>query len=533
MATPTTLPRPRAGLSGRWLAGGIALIVVAILAALLLGGAIKRPAATSAAPATVAVTRGSLTATVPGSGSVAAEQNLSLGFQGTGTVTEVLVKEGDSVQAGQVLARLDDRQFVLQVTNAQAGLQSAKARLSQAQQGNARPEDLASAQAAVASAQANFDKVSKGPTASDLAAVQAALSSAQAAYQAAVNSGGTTGSQLEAAAASVQKTQAALAQAQAAYDKVASNPNIGMLPQSLQLQQATIDYNQAKANYDSLVQTSGSDAQSKTQSAASQVAQARANLAKLTPRAEDVTAAQASLDQAKANLGKLTSAGTATDLAIQQAAVAQAEAALQQAQLNLDNATLNAPFAGIISQVNVVTGSLPNNAAPAMKLINRNPLHVDLKLSENDVAQVQLGQPVTLAVASLNGWKTTGKVSYVAPAADNSNGVVTYAVRVSFPDTDPTVKVGMTADMIITTARKDNVLLVPNSALLPKGTGRAVQIPATDTQGHPTTSEVDVQTGLSDGVNTEITGGLSAGQQIVALPDTNAPRRPGSGFFGG
>src|SRR5450759_1332450 len=196
MATPTTLPRPRAGLSGRWLAGGIALIVVAILAALLLGGAIKRPAATSAAPATVAVTRGSLTATVPGSGSVAAEQNLSLGFQGTGTVTEVLVKEGDSVQAGQVLARLDDRQFVLQVTNAQAGLQSARARLSQAQQGNDRPEDLASAQAAVASAQANFDKVSKGPTASDLAAVQAALSSAQAAYQAAVNSGGTTGSQM-------------------------------------------------------------------------------------------------------------------------------------------------------------------------------------------------------------------------------------------------------------------------------------------------------------------------------------------------
>ncbi len=533
MATPTTLHRSRSGLSGRWLAGGIALIVVAIVAALLLGGAIKRPTPISAASATVAVQRGNIVSTVPGSGSIAAQQNLDLGFQSTGTVTEVLVKEGDSVVAGQVLARLDDRQLVLQVTNAEAALASAKARLLQVQQGDARPEDLASAQAAVASAQANFDKVSQGPTAADRAAAQAALSSAEAAYQAAVTSGGTTDSQLEAAAANVQKTQAALVQAQAAYDKVASNPNIGMLPQSLQLQQATIDYNQAKANYDSLTRTSGSDAQSKIQAAAAQVAQARANLAKLTPSPEDVAAAQGNLDQAKANLAKLSSPGTATDIAIQQAAVAQAEAALQQARLNLDDAALTAPFAGVISQVNVVTGTLSNNAQPAMQLIDRNPLHVDLRLSENDVAQVQLGQPVSLAVASLNGWDTTGKVSYIAPAANNSNGVVTYAVRVSFPDTDAKVRVGMTADLVITTGHRDNVLLVPNSALLPKGTGHAVQVMTTDAQGKPTTREVEVHTGLSDGVNTEITDGLSAGQEIVALPDANVPRQPGSGFFGG
>jgi HlyD family secretion protein len=533
MATPTTLPRSRSGLSGRWLVGGIILIVIAILAALFLGGAIKRPSTAVAAPASVPVTRGNLTATVAGSGSVAAEDSVNLGFQGNGPVTQVLAKEGDSVVAGQVLARLDDRQLQLQIVNAQAALDSAKARQQQTQQGNARPEDLAAAQAAVTSAQANFDRVSGGPTASDRAAALAALSSARAAYQAAVNSGGTTNSQLEAAGATVQKTQAALAQAQSAYDQVKSNSMIGMLPQSLQLQQATIDYQQAKANYEALQQTSGSDAQSKTQSAAAQVAQAQANLAKLTPSAEDLTAAKASLDQAKANLAKLTSAGTASDLAIQQAAVAQADAALKQAQLNLDNASLKAPFDGIISQVNVVTGSLPSAAQPAIQMINRNPLHVDLKLSENDVAQVQLGQPVTLAIASLNNWKTTGNVSYVAPAAQNSNGVVTYAVRVSFPDTDPKVKVGMTSDLVITTAQKDKVLLVPNSALLPKGAGRAVQVLTTDAQGRPVTTEVDVQTGLSDGVNTEITSGLTEGQQVVAVPDQNAPRRPGSGFFGG
>ena len=78
---------------------------------------------------------------------------------------------------------------------------------------------------------------------------------------------------------------------------------------------------------------------------------------------------------------------------------------------------------------------------------------------------------VDLTIDALKDWKEQGTVSYIAPAADSSNGVVTYAVRVSFPDSDDRVKVGMTANLMITTAKKDGVLLVPNSALLPKGKG--------------------------------------------------------------
>jgi HlyD family secretion protein len=92
-----------------------------------------------------------------------------------------------------------------------------------------------------------------------------------------------------------------------------------------------------------------------------------------------------------------------------------AEQSLKQAELNLDDATLRAPFSGIVAQVNVVPGSPANNQTPVVKLINRDPLHVDMRLSENDVAQVALGQPVNLTVASLGGWQTGGTVSYIAP----------------------------------------------------------------------------------------------------------------------
>ena len=530
MAT-TTLPRRRAGLSGRWLIGGIALIVVAIVVAVVISGVSRR--STSVGPATIPVTRGDLVATVAGSGSVAAEQILNLPFQTSGTITEVLVKEGDGVEAGQVLARLDDRYLKLQVTSARSGLDSATARLAQAEHGNARPEDIAAAEASLSSAQANFEKVSKGATVTDLASAQAAVRSAQAARDAALKSAGTSDSQLRSAASALQKAEAGLRQAQASYDRVSGDTNIGLRPEALTLQNATTDYEQAKANYQSLSSTAGTDAQSKVESAAAQLAQAKANLAKLTPRSEDVAAAQASLDQARANLAKLTSPATPTDLVIQRAAVTQAEQSLKQAQLNLDNATLKAPFAGIVAQLNIVPGSIANSATPAIKLINRNPLHVDLKLSENDVAQVQPNQPVKLIIQSLGGWETDGKVSYIAPAADNSNGVVTYAVRVSFPDNDPKVKVGMTADLNIVTAQRPGVLLVPNTALLPKGTGRVVQVPATDAQGRATTPrEVEVKTGLSDGALTEILSGLSEGQQVIALPDNGAPRGAGGGLPG-
>jgi HlyD family secretion protein len=315
---------------------------------------------------------------------------------------------------------------------------------------------------------------------------------------------------------------------------VASAPDVGRRPESLALQNATIDHEQARANFEALSNTSGTDAQSRIAQASAQLQQAKANLAKLTPSAEDLASAQANLDQAKATFAKLTAPATDLDQQIAQAAVSQAEQTVKQAELALDNTLLKAPFDGIVAQLNIVPGSVATAATPAVRLINRNPLHVDLRLSENDVAQVQQGQEVRLTIQSLGDWQTDGQVSYIAPAADNSNGLVTYAVRVSFPDKEPRVKVGMTADLDIVTARKENVLLVPNTALLPKGSGRVVQEPQTDSQGQQATPrEIEVQTGLTDGSRTEILGGLSEGQTIITLPSNGASNRGMMGLFGG
>ncbi len=454
----------------------IGVVLVVAIAGIFLVNQAGKPATTTAMPGVVAVTRGSLVANVTGGGTVAAERTLSLAFPDAGTVSQVLVKASDTVAADQVLARQDDRSLQAQVKNAQAGLSSAQAKLVQMQQGNARPAEVTAARAAV--------------------------KSAQAAYDAAIRSAGASQSKLTESAAAFQKARVALEVAQSAYDPVAWRPDIGMLSQSRDLQKATIDYNQAKANYESLTTTLDTDAASKIESAASD------------------------LEKAKADLAKLIAPATDTDIAIQQAGVVQAEQTLKQEQFKLEAASLKAPFAGVVTQISVTQGSSVAGGASVATMIDRSLLHIDLRLNENDIVRLKIGQPVTITIDSLADWQARGEIVYVAPASEVVNGVVTYAVRVNLPDDDPRVKVGMTTNVVITTARRDGVLLVPNSALLPKNAGRVVQVPSLDGK-EP--REVDVEIGLSDGAQTEILSGLTEGQQIIGAPK---PKLKG-GLFGG
>jgi len=309
------------------------------------------------------------------------------------------------------------------------------------------------------------------------------------------------------AEAAMRSAERAVQQAQVAYDTARQQEVVAV-------QQAEAQLADARQQLDALLHPSATD----IVQAQAVVDQAQAQLTKLRQggTAADIAAAQATIDQAQANLDKLTAPATATDLQIQQASVTQAEQALALAHLKLDQATLTAPFAGVVTVVRVVPGSTVTSNTPAISLIDRHTLYVDLKLSENDAAKVQPGQTVMLTIGALDGWEVQGMVRYVAPAAENINDVVTYQARVRFPDTDPRVKVGMTASLAIVTDRKAGVLLVPNTALMPNGAGHVVRVPNAD----GTFRDVDVQTGLTDGTQTEIVSGLHEGDAISATPAT-------------
>ncbi len=568
MATTVSLPRRQGMSRGRWIAAGVVVIVLVIIAALLLNRATSRT--TTQTVTTSPVAAGSVVASVTGSGTVAAAQTLDVPFATSGTVTQVMVKEGDTVSAGQVLAQLDTRDLELQVASAQAALDSANVKLGQTQHGNTQPADISAQKAAVASAQAQLQSALaqldalRNPTPDKLSAAQAAVTQAQLDVQSQRDNSSANKTK---AAQDLQKATDALTQAQSKYSTALQNwqyvqdtGNDPVSPTRTNAQGKTVANRlndaQRQQYYDAYIQaqaamhsaeaavqqaqvtydTARQAEPNNIQQSEAKLADAQAQLQALqNPNKNDIAQKQASVDQARAslaqaqaNLSKLTAPGTDSDVNIQQLAMTQAEQSLKQAQLKLENATLTAPFAGVITAVNIVPGSSVSSASGAVSLIDRSTLHVDLKLSENDIAKISMSQPVMLTIDALSGWNAQGKVSYIAPAAETNNGVVTYAVRVSFPDNDARVKVGMTANLTITTAKKDNVLLVPNSALLPNGATHAVEVRNAD----GTTRTVPVETGLSDGVNTEIISGLKAGDQVVTTPGTTTTQRSG-GLFGG
>ena len=570
MATTTLTGRQTGWRRGRWIGASIAVIVIGLIVALAINRTSSR--SSTAMVATSTVTRGNVVAAVAGSGSIAAAQTLDLAFQTSGSVTQVLVKEGDSVTSGQTLAQLDTRDLALQIASAQAALASANTKLIQTKDGNVQPADITAQKAAVASAQAQLTSAQaqlaalKNPSPDKISSAAATVHQAELDLQAQTDNSSASKTRAQ---QDLQKATDALTQAQSQYATVLKNwqyvQDTGNDPTNpsttnsagkkvanklsdTQRQQYADTYIQAQAALHS-AETTVQQAQvsydnarqaepNNVQQAQAKVANAQAQLAALqNPSKTDIAQAQAGVDQAQAsltqaqaNLAKLIAPGTTTDVAIQQDSVTQAEQSLKQAQLAMEQATLKAPFTGVVTAVNIVPGSSASSSAAAVSLIDRRTLHVDLKLSENDVAKVQLGQPVALTIDALKDWKAAGTVSYIAPSAATSNGVVTYAVQVSFPDSDTRVKIGMTANLSITTAKQDGVLLVPNSALLPKGAGHSVQVTSADGK---TTSEVDVQTGLSDGTNTEITSGLKEGDKVVTTPATTTTTSRGGGPFGG
>jgi HlyD family secretion protein len=513
----------------------IGLILLAVLLLVGVGAFLLRP---SRQPTTVAstdltttaiVALGSIEETISATGNVAAERQATLSFQSSGVIAELLITEGQQVEAGQVLARLDTSSLQEQVARAQASLDTARARLAQAQQ-PASASDLASAQAALDSARAGYDKAQAGPTAGDLASAQASLASAKANY--AKVKAGPTKADLASARAALDSARAALQQAQANYDLVKDRPDVQMLPQALSLQNATIEFQRAQANYDA---AANHPTASELAAAVAQVAQAEATLAQLQerPTASELAAAAAQVAQAEATLAQLQARPDAEDVAVTQSSVTEAQVALAQAQAQLEDAVLTAPFSGAILTIQFEQGEWASPGQPAVVLATTDPpLRLDMNVDEVDVARLAEGQLARLTFEALPGQEVTGTVTHIAPTATNAGGAVAYGVKISFDpgrSTELPVRLGMTADVKIVVARADGVLLVPNRAIT--ADREAGRYYVTRQRAGGATERLEVRIGLRDGSQTQILEGLDEGDRLV-LPEVPAQGTTSQEFQG-
>ncbi len=402
----------------------IFLVVVILLAVAGLFGwqRMTASAASTTRPQTVAVQRGSLVATVNAAGNVSTPEEATMAFQSSGRVSKVSVQVGDVVKKGQVLMELD-------ATDQQLALRTA----------------------------------------------QASLASAQASYDSAKLKAGQNPDQAIAAKAALDKANIALQQAQGAYNSISWRGDVSQTSQATTLQQATIDYNTALANY-------------------------RIALSNLN----DTSMRQA------------------------QAAVDNAQIAVEQAQRNLDKMKLVAPMDGAISQVNFSLGDTAASST-AVAMVDLSNLQVKVTIAEVDMAKLSVGETAQMTLDALPGKTYTAKVIAISPIGTITQGVVNYPVIVAITDADGAIKPGMTANLAVVVDRRDNVLLLPTRAVKSQGNIKIVTV-AYKGQN----IQVPVQTGLSNDTSIEVVSGLQEGDQVLlnqTTTSTSGTRGLGGGAF--
>ena len=270
------------------------------------------------------------------------------------------------------------------------------------------------------------------------------------------------------------------------------------------------------------------------------------------------TSSQADLDQAMANLHQA------------EANVKIKQGALDKAKADLDHCTITSPIDGVVISRNVDVGQTvaASLQAPVIFQIANDltKMQIDANVAEADVGILEVGQDVDFTVDAFPMRTFHGKVVQVRNAPITVQNVVTYDTVIGVSNPDLKLKPGMTANVSVIVAHKDNVLQIKNAALRYRPAEAPAEIsPAKVASGGSTSRTpggaqrgagrerragertvyvlsggrprpVEIKTGISDGVVTEVIEGLREGDRVVTAElasKSSAASPPPNPFSGG
>lgn len=441
-----------------WKKNRIIFISIVIVVALGIGLFLLLHKTTAAVSyKTSQATKDTLISTVSGTGNISVSSSANINPSITGTVAAVNVAVGDQVKKGQTLFTISNPDLDVAVGKSYTALLQAKQKLTQAKSD-------------YTTAKENYTTLKSG-----------SVTQAQLAYDQAVQSLSQAKVQLEKDQATLQKYE----DENSAVSGTHSSAELSLAEQTLVVDQAMIS--------------------SKT----STVSTASADLSKAKAgKSSDVIAAKSKMDGA-------------------QITVQAAENDVKSAELDYANQketaaerTVTAPIDGTITTVNVEKGdelesssssspsSTSNNAS--MVIQDLTSLKAVVSINEVDIASVKVGQKASMSFDAISNLTLTGKIEKVDTVGTSTSGVVSYSATIGFDSLDAKVKPEMSVNATITTEVKQNTLQVPSAAVKTSGTSHYVQLMK---NGTPIQQTVEI--GSSSETATEITSGLSEGDEVV------------------
>ena len=357
--------------------------------------------------------------TLEATGTVAAVELIPVMSQATGLqIRDILVDEGDLVQEGQLLARLDDSTLQARLAQAKASIAESEAILAELKAG-ARLEERRQAKAR-------------------LAQVEARLREAQASIP----------RRIQQATAQVQAAQAQFELAKSRYQSYQNLVTTGAVAQD-QFNQILSQYNSAKAN---LLE-----------------AQERLNQAKNTNTPE-IEQLQAAVTEASEQLAQLQAGNRPEVIAQATARLAQRKADLQLVSAQLKDTRVVAPRSGIIAVRKAKIGDITSSSEQLFQIIENGSLELLLKVPETQLNKIKITQTVKITSDADSSLSLVGKVKEIAPIVDEDSRQAT--VKVSLPKTD-FLRPGMFVRGVIITAA-DRGLAIPTKAVLPQADGSTI-----------------------------------------------------------
>lgn len=290
--------------------------------------------------------------------------------------------------------------------------------------------------------------------------------------------------------------------------------------------------------------------------------------AQLASYQAQLASAKVALEVAQANynrLSKLYKQNSASEaevetakntLASAKASVNEAVAQIKQSQISVNNARTNlnytqilSPMDGVIVSIPVSIGQTVNSAQSSPTIVHVADLSkmlIKLEISEGDIAQVQAGQAMSFTTLAEPNYRIQSQIESIDPALttlsdDNSSNkyveqsgnteAIYYYANALVDNSEQRLRIGMTVQGQVDIAKRENVLVVPNTALTKRNGENYVQVLENQ---QPIEKKVEI--GLADGQHTEILSGLNEGEKVITTQRSNSekissePRRGPGGF---
>ncbi len=505
-----------------YIIGGIILII--IFGYLIFGGSKK------SSYEYVEVKRGEVMQEVSVTGKIKPVDDVDLAFQRTGKVSQINVKVGDLVTKNGILVRLDSSELSAQLAGAQAGLRIQEAKLDELKKGT-RPEEIQIQETNVASAKTALDDTKKILINSLTDAFTKSDDAIRNKVDQFVNNPKSTNPTLNFTLADGQlKNDIEWGRYILEGILIDWNNFLNSLSVNSDLDAAD---SLANKNLDSVknfldkvslavnsLTSTANLSQTTITGYKTDIASARTNIglaiSSLSSAYESYRSAKSNLELQENQL-VLEKAGTvAEQITAQEAQVEKMRADIDTYNAQIAQTVLRSPIDGVVTRQDAKIGEIVAANSVIASVISSGQYEIEVNVPEADIAKIAIGNSASITLDAYgSGVIFSAHVVSIDPAETVIEGVATYKTTLQFDKKEDMVKPGMTANIDILAQKKENVLFIPQRAVVSRGEERIVLI---DT-GKQTPEELRIETGLkgSDG-NIEIVSGLNEGQKIINSP---------------